>query len=75
MNEIEEDLVFTLETIMEKFDEKMAPHAFGLCQNLAAAFSKGIHPKLLLMMLMIQVLCCRWLFACHKYNSGIGIAA
>ncbi|KAG6549125.1 hypothetical protein Mapa_009351 [Marchantia paleacea] len=41
MNEVEnEDLVFTLETIVEKFDEEMAPYALGLCQNLAAAFWK-----------------------------------
>ncbi|XP_024026202.1 importin beta-like SAD2 isoform X1 [Morus notabilis] len=39
MNEIEnEDLVFTLETIVDKFGEEMAPYALGLCQNLAAAF-------------------------------------
>ncbi|KAL8105776.1 importin beta-like SAD2 [Apium graveolens] len=41
MNEIEnEDLVFTLETIVDKFGEEMAPYALGLCQNLAAAFWK-----------------------------------
>lgn len=35
MNEVEnEDLVFTLETIVDKFGEEMAPFAFGLCQNL-----------------------------------------
>lgn len=35
MNEIEnEDLVFTLETIVEKFGEEMAPYALGLCQHL-----------------------------------------
>ncbi|BAT93510.1 Importin beta-like [Vigna angularis] len=39
MNEIEnEDLVFTLETIVDKFGEEMAPYALGLCQHLAAAF-------------------------------------
>ncbi|KAH1089513.1 hypothetical protein J1N35_016770 [Gossypium stocksii] len=39
MNEVEnEDLVFTLETIVDKFGEEMAPFALGLCQNLAAAF-------------------------------------
>ncbi|KAL5072074.1 hypothetical protein RYX36_022961, partial [Vicia faba] len=39
MNEVEnEDLVFTLETIVDKFGEQMAPYALGLCQNLAAAF-------------------------------------
>ncbi|KAK4483373.1 hypothetical protein RD792_010559 [Penstemon davidsonii] len=41
MNEVEnEDLVFTLETIVDKFGEEMAPYAIGLCQNLAAAFWK-----------------------------------
>nr|GEX85685.1 importin beta-like SAD2 [Tanacetum cinerariifolium] len=35
MNEVEnEDLVFTLETIVDKFGEEMAPYAAGLCQNL-----------------------------------------
>ncbi|KAG7990879.1 hypothetical protein I3843_02G047400 [Carya illinoinensis] len=39
MNEVEnEDLVFTLETIVDKFGEEMAPYALGLCKNLAAAF-------------------------------------
>ncbi|KAI3987446.1 hypothetical protein MKX01_042450, partial [Papaver californicum] len=43
MNEVEnEDLVFTLETIVDKFGEEMAPYALGLCQNLAAAFWKCI---------------------------------
>ncbi|XP_042007159.1 importin beta-like SAD2 isoform X2 [Salvia splendens] len=41
MNEVEnEDLVFTLETIVDKFGEEMAPYTLGLCQNLAAAFWK-----------------------------------
>ncbi|XP_075516359.1 importin beta-like SAD2 [Primulina tabacum] len=41
MNEVEnEDLVFTLETIVDKFGEEMSPYALGLCQNLAAAFWK-----------------------------------
>ena len=41
MNEVEsEDLVFTLETIVEKFGEDIAPYALGLAQNLAAAFWK-----------------------------------
>ena len=35
-----EDLVFTLETIVEKFGEQMAPYALGLCQHLAAAFTR-----------------------------------
>lgn len=35
MNEVEnDDLVFTLETIVDKFGEEMAPYALGLCQNL-----------------------------------------
>lgn len=35
MNEVEnEDLVFILETIVDKFGEEMAPYALGLCQNL-----------------------------------------
>ena len=33
-----EDLVFTLETIVEKFEEDMAPYALGLCQHLTQAF-------------------------------------
>ena len=42
MNEIEnEDLVFTLETIVDKFGEEMAPYAFGLCQNLVCL----LYPK------------------------------
>ena len=40
MNEVEnEDLVFTLETIVDKFGEEMAPFAFGLCQNLVRKMS------------------------------------
>ena len=33
-----EDLLFTLETVVEKFGEEIAPYAVGLCQHLAAAF-------------------------------------
>ena len=33
-----DDLVGTLETIVEKFGEEMAPYAVGLCQHLTAAF-------------------------------------
>ncbi|KAK1299968.1 hypothetical protein QJS10_CPB13g00661 [Acorus calamus] len=41
MDEVEnEDLVFTLETVVDKFGEEMAPYALGLCQNLASAFWK-----------------------------------
>ncbi|KAL3507171.1 hypothetical protein ACH5RR_032553 [Cinchona calisaya] len=44
MNEVDnEDLVFTLETIVDKFGEEMAPYALGLCQNLAAAFWKCLN--------------------------------
>ncbi|KAL7608990.1 importin beta-like SAD2 isoform X1 [Lactuca sativa] len=44
MDEVEnEDLVFTLETIVDKFGEEMAPYAIGLCQSLAAAFWKCIN--------------------------------
>lgn len=40
MNEVEnEDLVFTLETIVDKFGEEMAPYALGLCQNLVSSFT------------------------------------
>jgi len=43
MNEVEsEDVVFTLETITEKFGEDIAPYALGMTQNLAAAFWKVI---------------------------------
>ncbi len=31
-------MVFTLETIVEKFGEEMAPYAVGLCQHLTQAF-------------------------------------
>lgn len=40
MNEVEnEDIAFTLETIVDKFGEEMAPYAFGLCQNLVFYFN------------------------------------
>ncbi|XP_010525660.1 PREDICTED: importin beta-like SAD2 homolog isoform X2 [Tarenaya hassleriana] len=43
MNEIEnEDLAFTLETIVYKFGEEISPYALGLCQNLATAYWKCI---------------------------------
>lgn len=42
MNEVEnEDLVFTLETIVDKFGEEMAPYALGLCQNLVSSGAGG----------------------------------
>ncbi|EPS68871.1 hypothetical protein M569_05897, partial [Genlisea aurea] len=41
MNEVEnEDLVFTLETIVDKFGEEIVPYARELCQKLAEAFWK-----------------------------------
>ena len=41
MNEVEsEEMVFTLETIVEKFGEEIAPYAMGMTANLAAAFWK-----------------------------------
>ncbi|KAF6162304.1 hypothetical protein GIB67_008433 [Kingdonia uniflora] len=44
MNEVEnEDLVFTLETIVDKFGDEMEPYALGLCQNLASAFWKCLN--------------------------------
>ncbi|KAL0772447.1 hypothetical protein Bca101_037598 [Brassica carinata] len=43
MNEVEnEDLAFTLETIVYKFGEEISPYALGLCQNLASAFWKCV---------------------------------
>lgn len=43
MNEVEnEDLVFTLETIVDKFGEEMAPYALGLCQNLVVILTLSI---------------------------------
>ena len=41
INEVDnEDLVLTLETIVNKFGEEIAPYAKSLCQNLGAAFWK-----------------------------------
>ena len=38
MSEVEnEDLVFTLEVLVRKLDEEMAPYALGLIQNLVSA--------------------------------------
>ncbi|GJP29120.1 hypothetical protein CLOM_g11308 [Closterium sp. NIES-68] len=43
MHEVEnEDLVFTLEVIVDKFGEEMSPFAVGLIHNLAAAFWKCV---------------------------------
>lgn len=43
MKEVEnEDLAFTLETIVYKFGEEISPYALGLCQNLASAFWRCI---------------------------------
>ncbi|KAJ6379498.1 hypothetical protein OIU76_016189 [Salix suchowensis] len=50
MNEVEnEDLVFTLETIVDKFGEEMAPYALGLsafwrCMNTAEADDEADDP-------------------------------
>ncbi len=45
-----EDLVLTLEGIVEKFGEEIAPYAVGLCQHLTNAFWRTlqvtIHPAL-----------------------------
>lgn len=47
MNEVEnEDLVFTLETIVDKFGEEMAPFALGLCQNLVLFYFHGVGLRL-----------------------------
>eukprot|EP00850_Spirogloea_muscicola_P013908 SM000097S24761 [mRNA] locus=s97:152586:160145:+ [translate_table: standard] len=44
MNEVEnDDLVFTLETIVDKFGEEMAPYALGLVQNLVVPFVIAKH--------------------------------
>lgn len=44
MNEVEnEDLVFTLETIVDKFGEEIAPYALGLCQNLVIYILRYLH--------------------------------
>lgn len=44
MSEVEsEDVVYTLETITEKFGEDIAPFALGMTQNLAAAFWKVVN--------------------------------
>eukprot|EP00951_Prasinocladus_malaysianus_P037567 scaffold404857_cov51-Prasinocladus_malaysianus.AAC.1 len=46
MNEVEnEDLVMTLESIVEKFGDDIAPYAVGLCQNLNVAFWKIIEQE------------------------------
>ena len=51
MGEVEnEDLVFTLETIVDRFGEEMAPYALGLCQSLVCC-------RLICIQLTV-VLCC-----------------
>ena len=57
MNEIEnEDLVFTLETIVDKFGEEMAPYALGLCQNLVIYILKHLNlPKELCLLYNIVI--------------------
>lgn len=58
MNEVEnEDLVFTLETIVDKFGEEMAPYALGLCQNLV-----------LLICLLMSMLALLFLFSFNNVN-------
>lgn len=46
MDEVDnEDLVFTLETIVENLGEEIAPYALGLCTNLSNAFWKCIQSE------------------------------
>eukprot|EP00963_Diacronema_lutheri_P005023 scaffold370_cov349-Pavlova_lutheri.AAC.8 len=46
MDEVDnEDLVFTLETIVENLGEEIAPYALGLCTSLANAFWKCIQSE------------------------------
>lgn len=60
MNEVEnEDLVFTLETVVDKFGEEMAPYALGLCQNLV---STCVHYLLACLMFMYH--CFRLILHC-----------
>jgi len=57
MNEIEnEDLVFTLETIVDKFGEEMAPYALGLCQHLVIYFFNHLYLPMKLYLLYIIVI-------------------
>jgi hypothetical protein len=47
MSEVEnEDLVFTLETIVDRFGEEMAPYALGLCQSLVCCPLIYIQPNI-----------------------------
>jgi len=46
MQEVDnEDLVLTLEAIVEKFEDEMAPFALGLTQHLAAAFWRALEAE------------------------------
>ena len=40
-----EDLVLTLEAMVEKFEDEMAPFALGLTQHLAAAFWRALEAE------------------------------
>lgn len=41
-----DDLVVTLEGIVEKFGEEIAPYAVGLCQHLTSAFYRTLQVQL-----------------------------
>lgn len=72
MNEVEnEDLVFTLETIVDKFGEEMAPYALGLCQNLVMLICLLLSLLTLLFWLCFLIISI-WLSGCcilemHEY--------
>lgn len=72
MNEVEnEDLVFTLETIVDKFGEEMAPYALGLCQNLVMLICLLMSLLTLLFWLCVLIISI-WLSGCcilemHEY--------
>ena len=40
-----DDLVVTLEGIVEKFGEEIAPYAVGLCQHLTSAFYRTLQVR------------------------------
>ena len=44
-----EDLVLTLEGLVEKFGEEIAPYAVGLCQHLTNAFWRTLQVTLAVM--------------------------
>ena len=46
MDQVEsEDIVYTLETITEKFGEEIAPYALGMTTNLAQAYWKCVKKR------------------------------